>query len=102
MLFGKNNGDSCVFCDILSKNSPDVVLRTDELAVLKDIRPASDYHYLVIPVQHISSVRSLKSAPDKDLVARMNDLGNNFIMQQASVSFDKLVLRPSFLILLSS
>ena len=86
------DGDKCVFCEILSRNTDNVVLRTDDLAILQDIRPASDHHYLVIPVQHIKSVSSLKAASrDHHLVSRMNDLARNFIKQQTSASITQLV-----------
>lgn len=58
----------CIFCDIVAGNSPDTVIEftNQHIVIFKDIRPASDYHYLAVPKNHMQNVRAC-TLNDKDL-----------------------------------
>lgn len=59
---------SCVFCDILAGKIPETVLEFDNenIVIFKDIKPASDFHFLAVSKKHISDVRNLNLS-DKEL-----------------------------------
>lgn len=63
-----SNAKPCIFCDIVNGLSPDTCIEysNDHIVIFKDIRPASDYHYLAVPKNHMQNVRSL-TINDKDL-----------------------------------
>ncbi|KAF8813508.1 HIT-like protein [Phlegmacium glaucopus] len=70
--------DSCKFCwnDSESMGSNfKVVYEDDSFVAFEDRKPASKYHFLVIPKRHIESVRSLQK-PDADLVKSMEEIGH--------------------------
>ncbi|KAF7993008.1 hypothetical protein HCN44_005789 [Aphidius gifuensis] len=55
----------CIFCKILQGNAPaETIYEDDDLMCIKDIHPASDHHYLIIPKNHISNAKELK--PDDE------------------------------------
>lgn len=51
----------CVFCDIIAGKSPETIIEysNENIVIFNDIRPASDYHYLAVPKNHLHNVRSL-------------------------------------------
>lgn len=57
--------NGCVFCDIVSgrtRATATVLFENDRLMIIRDIRPATDQHYLAIPKEHIRNATSLFSA----------------------------------------
>ncbi len=61
----------CVFCKIVSSESPGRILYRDELVTaFRDIHPISQVHYLVVPNRHIASVNELEES-DEQLVGHM-------------------------------
>lgn len=62
------NSKACVFCDIVAGKSPETVIEfsNEHIVIFKDIRPASDHHYLAVPKAHMHNVRSL-TVNDKEL-----------------------------------
>lgn len=61
----------CIFCQITSKQIPaDLVWEDDKIVVLKDINPKAPVHLLVIPKEHIASVKDLKDE-HRDIVTAM-------------------------------
>lgn len=59
---------NCVFCEIVAGRSPDtkIMFETENILIIKDIKPASDHHYLALPKNHITNAKELK-LPDKPL-----------------------------------
>ncbi|XP_001607971.1 histidine triad nucleotide-binding protein 3 [Nasonia vitripennis] len=56
----ENYQENCVFCKILKKEEPGVnIYEDDHVACIKDINPASDHHYLIIPKNHIVNAKVL-------------------------------------------
>lgn len=50
----------CIFCKIyLGKEDADVLYKGEELIIFKDIRPAAEHHYLIVPEEHIRSAKHL-------------------------------------------
>lgn len=62
------SGNICVFCDIVKGNSPQTIIEfeNENILIFKDIRPASDFHYLAVSKKHIPDVRNLNQN-DKQL-----------------------------------
>jgi len=54
------NADSCVFCQIVAGESDArIVYRDDHVIAFEDIRPVAPVHLLIIPKEHIISVREI-------------------------------------------
>jgi histidine triad (HIT) family protein len=62
---------SCIFCDIVSDNSPAKIIYRDELVTaFRDIHPIASTHILIITNRHIDSVNQLEPQ-DEVLVGHM-------------------------------
>jgi histidine triad (HIT) family protein len=49
--------ESCLFCRIVSGEIPaNIVARTNDVVVFRDINPQAPSHLLVIPTQHVASL----------------------------------------------
>ncbi|ONI06583.1 hypothetical protein PRUPE_5G068700 [Prunus persica] len=75
----------CIFCQIASKSTSTTLLHTDDKVVaFQDIRPAAVRHYLVIPVDHIPTVKDLQRKPeDYSLVNHMLEVGKMLVQRDA-------------------
>eukprot|EP00924_Labyrinthula_sp_SR-Ha-C_P002860 maker-scaffold_13-snap-gene-9.51-mRNA-1 protein AED:0.29 eAED:0.29 QI:117/1/1/1/1/1/2/459/166 len=70
------NKNKTVFGKILQGNLPArIVYEDDTLLAFRDISPASDTHYLIIPKEHVSDYKALKLR-HKEMVQDMIDLAN--------------------------
>lgn len=58
----------CIFCDIIAGKHPQTVIefQNTNIVIFKDIKPASDYHYLAVPKHHYEHARTL-NVNQKDL-----------------------------------
>jgi histidine triad (HIT) family protein len=57
--------EECVFCMIVAGEIPaKIVYRDDEVVAFEDIKPVAPVHLLIIPTQHISSIRDLDESND--------------------------------------
>lgn len=63
-----SNSNNCSFCKIASGDSTDTNIEFDNerIVIFRDLKPASDYHYLAVPKVHIEDGRKL-TINDKDL-----------------------------------
>ena|SRR5205085_428022 len=53
--------EPCIFCKIVDKEAPaDVVHEADRILAFRDINPAAPTHILLIPKEHIPSLREVK------------------------------------------
>ncbi|XP_062146026.1 bifunctional adenosine 5'-phosphosulfate phosphorylase/adenylylsulfatase HINT4 [Alnus glutinosa] len=79
---------SCIFCQIASKSTSTTFLHSDEkVLAFQDISPAAVRHYLVIPVEHIPSVKDLKRrTEDYSLVSHMLEVGQMLLRRDAPQS----------------
>ncbi|XP_031631744.1 histidine triad nucleotide-binding protein 3-like [Contarinia nasturtii] len=71
---------SCIFCHIAAGKSDTTLIEyeNDNIVIFKDIRPASDFHYLAVPKKHMKNVRSC-TLNDKDLIIEMKNELRNFL-----------------------
>ncbi|XP_015896610.3 bifunctional adenosine 5'-phosphosulfate phosphorylase/adenylylsulfatase HINT4 [Ziziphus jujuba] len=78
----------CIFCKIASKSTSTTLLYSDEkIVAFQDINPAADRHYLVIPVEHIPTVRDIqKTSEDYTLVNHMLEVGQMLLRRDAPQS----------------
>lgn len=62
------NQKPCIFCDIIAGKSPEtqIEFENENIVIFKDIKPASDFHYLAVPKIHLEDVRTL-TIDHKDL-----------------------------------
>ncbi|KAL7167247.1 hypothetical protein ACSBR2_037835 [Camellia fascicularis] len=76
---------SCIFCQIASSTT---LLHSDEKVVaFQDIIPSALRHYLVIPVEHIPTVKDLqRRTEDFSLVSHMLNVGQNLLHRDAPQS----------------
>ena len=55
--------DHCVFCRIVARKAPAVVVYQDEwVTAFRDVREVAPTHVLVIPNQHLTSLEELSTA----------------------------------------
>ncbi|XP_060908081.1 adenosine 5'-monophosphoramidase HINT3-like [Labrus mixtus] len=68
--------DTCIFCLIATGQDKEanVLKKNKELVCFTDIYPAAPHHYLVVPMQHITSCHSLHRGHN-GLVKRMAKMG---------------------------
>lgn len=51
---------SCIFCDIINKKTDtEILFENDDFVAFRDIKPASTFHFLIIPKKHIINTNSL-------------------------------------------
>ncbi|XP_020083767.1 bifunctional adenosine 5'-phosphosulfate phosphorylase/adenylylsulfatase HINT4 [Ananas comosus] len=77
--------DSCIFCPIARGSTSTTLLYADEKVVaFPDVNPSAFRHYLVIPVEHISTVNHLqRTAEDYQLVNHMLRVGKDLLRRDA-------------------
>jgi len=62
----------CIFCKVAAGEiNASIVKRTPELVAFRDINPRAPTHVLVIPVEHMSSVRDAVGEPGQRLLGRL-------------------------------
>lgn len=50
----------CIFCKIANREIPsDIIYEDDKVIAFNDIDPQSPVHFLVIPKEHISSIKNI-------------------------------------------
>ncbi|XP_024994476.1 bifunctional adenosine 5'-phosphosulfate phosphorylase/adenylylsulfatase HINT4 isoform X3 [Cynara cardunculus var. scolymus] len=76
---------SCIFCQIARSSTTTTLLHTDEKVVaFQDINPSASRHYLVIPVDHIATVKDLRRrTEDYSLVSHMLNVGQTLLSRDA-------------------
>ncbi len=63
--------DNCLFCKIARKEIPSKILYEDDLSLaFEDINPEAPVHFLVIPKEHISSLKEMEES-HKDLMGHL-------------------------------
>ncbi|MBE6081316.1 MULTISPECIES: histidine triad nucleotide-binding protein [Tissierellales] len=51
---------NCIFCKIASGEVPsDIIYEDDKVVAFNDLNPQSPVHFLVIPKEHISSIKDI-------------------------------------------
>ena len=63
--------ESCLFCKIVSGEIPaNIVSRTDNVIVFRDINPQAPSHMLVIPTEHVASLNEANAEVDLGALLR--------------------------------
>ncbi|KAL6348835.1 hypothetical protein AAG906_033491 [Vitis piasezkii] len=80
----------CVFCQIARSYTSTTLLHSDDKVVaFQDINPSAFRHYLVIPVEHIATVKDLqRRAEDYSLVGHMLNVGQTLLHRDAPHSME--------------
>ncbi|XP_077246885.1 histidine triad nucleotide-binding 4 isoform X2 [Tasmannia lanceolata] len=75
----------CLFCQIARSSTSTTLLYMDERVVaFQDINPSAFRHYLVIPIEHISTVKDLqRRKEDYLLVSHMLNVGQTLLHKDA-------------------
>ncbi|KAJ9706898.1 hypothetical protein PVL29_002054 [Vitis rotundifolia] len=87
----------CIFCQIARSYTSTTLLHSDDKVVaFQDINPSAFRHYLVIPVEHIATVKDLqRRAEDYSLVGHMLNVGQTLLHRDAPHSMEyRLQLPP--------
>ena len=83
-----NNVKSCVFCRILQAASSGNILFSDEqVFCIRDIRPASTHHILVLPKQHLPNAARL-TRDRLPLLQHMEQVGLEVAKNQVGAEVD--------------
>lgn len=79
---------ACIFCEIARfPTSTSLLYRDDKIVAFQDINPSAFRHYLVIPTEHIPTVKSLqKGQQHYSLVSHMLNVGKTLLQRDASQS----------------
>ncbi|OIV94612.1 hypothetical protein TanjilG_25836 [Lupinus angustifolius] len=85
---GGGGGASCIFCDIATNSTSTTLLHSDDkVLAFQDINPSAFRHYLVIPVEHIPTVKDLHAkAEHYSLVNHMLEVGRTLLHRDAPQS----------------
>ncbi|KAF9048838.1 HIT-like protein [Panaeolus papilionaceus] len=70
--------ETCKFCFVEGGKGFSIMYEDGDFVAFSDRKPASTYHYLVVPKAHIASVRSLRQT-DVELVKAMEKIGNDLL-----------------------
>ncbi|CAO2819867.1 unnamed protein product [Amaranthus hypochondriacus] len=78
----------CIFCEIArSTTTTRLIHQDDKIVAFQDIKPAAFKHYLVIPIEHIPTVRNLQRREEHySLVAHMLNVGRTLLQEDAPQS----------------
>ncbi|KAK7476699.1 hypothetical protein BaRGS_00032097 [Batillaria attramentaria] len=77
--------EKCIFCRIANggDDTTRILDDRDNLVIFKDIRPATDHHYLVVPKSHMEDAKHL-SSKDIPLVEKLVSHGQEFLEEQGA------------------
>ena len=79
----------CIFCKIINGDfGTEFIYENKHLVVFKDINPKADYHFLVVPRQHVENLNDLN---DKDLLGELL-LGVKNVTKKYGISSYKTVI----------
>ncbi|XP_047360841.1 LOW QUALITY PROTEIN: adenosine 5'-monophosphoramidase HINT3-like [Vespa velutina] len=84
----------CIFCKIIRNESPsEKIYEASKVTCIKDIHPASDHHYLILPNKHIRNAKELKPADSK--LCELTKL-NLIIFKYGKTRLDTILPRTGF------
>lgn len=59
----------CIFCKIINRELPsEIYYEDDRVIAIKDINPAAPVHVLIIPKEHIASVKDIDESNSQVLI----------------------------------
>ena len=72
----------CIFCKIVAGEIPaEVLYRDEQVIVIRDINPQAPVHLLVLPTEHLESVREIK-AGNASLAGHMTVVANEMARKE--------------------
>eukprot|EP00992_Anisonema_acinus_P005366 TRINITY_DN1797_c0_g1_i1.p1 TRINITY_DN1797_c0_g1~~TRINITY_DN1797_c0_g1_i1.p1 ORF type:complete len:153 (-),score=45.06 TRINITY_DN1797_c0_g1_i1:100-558(-) len=75
---------TCLFCRIVAGTAPaDVLYRDDLFLVIRDIKPATTHHYLVLPREHMADAKHL-AREDAVVIKRMEEIATAVLKAQGA------------------
>ncbi|XP_065843266.1 adenosine 5'-monophosphoramidase HINT3-like [Oscarella lobularis] len=71
----------CTFCRIASgrDDKSELLYDDDNFVAFRDIRPAAEHHYLVVPKRHVGNPKSLAGSADRDLVEELLEVAKSVV-----------------------
>ncbi len=80
----------CIFCKIArGETDTEFIRQEDDTVVFKDIHPKAPTHLLIVPAEHIESVKDLKDA-HRDIVSKLIFVARDVAREQGLAGY-KLV-----------
>ncbi|VDI43754.1 Hypothetical predicted protein [Mytilus galloprovincialis] len=78
-----SDNNSCIFCKIGAgkDQNTQIVYQNEDFVVFRDIRPASNHHYLVIPKIHIPNPKQLNQS-HIPLVEKLISIGQQVLTEK--------------------
>lgn len=81
-----NEENKCIFCKIAAKEPidgklTDIVHEDEKYVAFRDIRPATKYHFLIIPKRHVGNPKSL-TADELELIVELQNIGKSVLEKQ--------------------
>lgn len=81
----------CLFCKIIAGNIPaTTIYEDDDVIVFNDIKPMARIHFLIVPKQHIESLKSCDAA-HQHLLGKMLLLAPKLAKEQGLQGFKTLI-----------
>lgn len=81
--------ENCIFCKILNKEIPSKFIYEDDVCfAINDINPKAKKHILVIPKQHVESLKEVK---DLELIKNMFEAIAKINKQENITDFKTLI-----------
>lgn len=82
----------CIFCRIIAGDIPsEVVARSDEAIVIRDVNPQAPAHLLVIPLRHVEHLGEFVGAADSGQVGRLFALASRMGMEHGDAGYRVVV-----------
>ena len=74
--------EDCLFCKLISGEIPATeVYRDDDIFAFEDINPIAPTHILVIPIKHLSDIKSA-NVDDQELIGKMLLIANQIATEK--------------------
>tara|TARA_B100001094_G_scaffold172178_1_gene166501 strand:- start:2953 stop:3300 length:348 start_codon:yes stop_codon:yes gene_type:complete len=74
--------EDCLFCKLISGEIPATeVYRDDDIFAFEDINPIAPTHILVIPIKHLSDIKSANQ-DDQELIGKMLLIANQIATEK--------------------
>lgn len=81
----------CLFCKIVDGNIPaNTIYEDDDVIVFKDIKPMAKTHFLIVPKEHVESLKSCDEA-HQQLLGKMLLLAPKLAAEQGLKGFKTLI-----------
>jgi len=81
---------NCLFCKIISKEiKAEIVLETSDFLVFKDVNPQKPVHLLIVPKDHVASLKEANPDLIKDIMIFSRNLGEDYVGYRIMINAGK-------------